>query len=163
MPMLGSSPAPRQAIWKRQNPVDYLDTSLVQDAWETVSSDLSEGKPARLQYIIVEQTNNGATQENVELEITINGVAYTVDLGAIASGERRYVYHNVALTGGVSEFSDSSTQFSVGDNGLSSDKGIPFVAESVGQIRVRQTSNVDGVSAQLEVNIVWDKLTAVIA
>jgi hypothetical protein len=34
----------------------------------------------------------------------------------------------------------------------------PFNAASIGLIRVRQTTAVDGVTAQIEVNIVWDKL-----
>ena len=29
--------------WKTQLPVDYLDTSLTIDTWETVSADLSGG------------------------------------------------------------------------------------------------------------------------
>jgi len=40
--------------------------TLVEDTWETVVANLSDGRPVRLWYIRVEQTNNGATAEDIE-------------------------------------------------------------------------------------------------
>jgi len=145
--------------WQTQLPVDYLDTSLVQNAFENVVADLSAGKPVRLWFITVEQTNNGATIETIELEITINGTAYTWTLVGIASGTETYCFLNEKLTAG-----DFATQFTasvvsalnVGAGDV--DFSIPIMAASVGLIRVRQTTDVDVTSAQIEVNIVWDRL-----
>ena len=69
-----------------QIPIDYIDTTLVQNTWETVDADLSDGAPVRILYVIVEQTNNGATGETIELEMTINGTAYTMTFNNIGSG-----------------------------------------------------------------------------
>jgi len=147
-------------FWKTQLPVDYIDTSLVINTWETVSADLSGGKPARLWYMLVEQTNNGAAAEDIELEVTINGTAYTwigsCDSGTVYGG---YIQYN--LSAGDFVPSLSTTKYTVASPTLSNHVAMPFVASSVGLVRVRQTSAVDGVSAQIEVNIVWDKLVGV--
>jgi len=150
--------SPPNRYWKTQLPVDYIDTSLVQNAWENVVADLSEGRPARLLRIIIEQTNNGATPESLELEITINGTAYVFAL-ACDSDTQYYGYINMNLTAG--DFSPFLTATVV--RPLASHTGVavqsyPFVAASVGLIRVRQTTDVDVTSAQIEVNIVWDRL-----
>ena len=65
------STAPRNMFWKTQLPVDYIDTSLTINDWETIVADLSDGKPAKLLAIIVQQDNNGAAAEDIELEITM--------------------------------------------------------------------------------------------
>jgi len=146
-----------QKTWQSQLPIDYLDASLTINTWETVDADLSEGDPARLVYVIVEQTNNGAAVEDIELEITINGTAYTWTLSGIASGALIYcgISANLA-TGDFETVSQATNPRMV--QALDDDHSHPFVAESIGLIRTQQTSAVDGVSAQIEVNIVWDKL-----
>jgi len=143
--------------WKTQLPVDYIDTSLVQNNWENVVADLSGGKPARLWHIVIEQTNNGLTAEDIELEITINGTAYTVTVTA-DSGTRYYVVCQSDLSAGDFSFGTNTTAVTVGNPGYSTTVAIPFDAQNVGLIRVRQTSNIDGTSAQIEVNIVWERL-----
>jgi len=149
------------SYWKRQLPVDYLDDSIVQNAWETIAADLSGGMPARIFFVIIEQTNNGATAETLELEITINGTAYTLTVAA-DSGVVYYGYCQISLTGGDFTFNFfAAQQYTLGSPGYSTNRNIPFNAESVGLIRVRQTTDVDVTSAQIEVNIVWDKLTRI--
>jgi len=142
--------------WKTQLPVDYIDTSLVINTWETVIADLSGGKPAKLLYIIVEQTNNGTTDEDIEFEITINGTAYTFS-GTMTSGTRYYAFMEENLSAGdfnpVLSSAVRGVNFSPG-----AETATPFIAESVSLIRVRQTTDVDLTSAQIEVNIVWDRL-----
>jgi len=146
-------------FWKSQLPVDYIDTSLVINTWETVSADLSEGKPARLLFIIVEQTNNGAAVETVELEITINGTAYVFTGTNMPSGTVCFGYVTEALLGG-----DFLVALPVGGTVIPAGEGYSatitktFNASRVGLIRARQTSAVDATSAQIEVNIIWDKL-----
>jgi len=144
--------------WKTQLPVDYIDTSLVINTWETVVADLSGGKPARLWFIIVEQTNNGATAENLELELTINGTAYTVSLAAIASGVAQFVNVTHELTAGDFTLAFGTQVGTVGTFDRSPNKSIPFIAENITLIRVRQITDVDITSAQIEVNLVWDRL-----
>ena len=137
--------------WVQQDPVDYDDATLVINTWETVEADLSGGKPAKLLYVSVEQTNNGAAVEDIELEITLNGVANTWTLGGIASGAIHWCTMTIE---GVTSNQTGSIRMPRalvdGDYG-------PLASESIGLIRVRQTSVVDGVSASIEVNIVWDK------
>ena len=142
--------------WQTQLPIDYLDATIVQNVWETVSADLSEGKPARLWYIYIEQTNNGATQETVALELTINGTAYT-DTLTLDSGVRKYVFVQSELAGGDFFLVDNPSAYQV-NSARDADQSAPFTCKSVGLIRVRQTSGVDVVAAQIEVNVVWDKL-----
>jgi len=142
--------------WRTQLPVDYLDISLVINTWETVIADLSGGKPARLWYIIIEQTNNGATAEDLELEITINGTAYTITIPA-DSGTPYYVTMLFSLVAGDFSFEGVTASRSVGDP-VTYYKAMPFVGVNVGLIRIRQTTDVDITSAQIEVNIIWDRL-----
>ena len=94
--------------WKRQPPIDWIDTSIVQDAWETVTSDLSSGKKAKIFVCLVEQTNNGATAEDLEIEITINGTAYTWSLTA-NSGTPYYLFMNATTLSGTDFLESSST------------------------------------------------------
>lgn len=146
-------------IWKTQLPVDYLDTSLTINNFETVNADLGGNDPVRLWYILVEQTNNGATAEDIELEITINGTAYTWT-ASCASGVINFGRFTYQLSAGDFETNLHTTANTVG-GGEDADQSVPFIAETVGLIRVRQTSTVDGTAAQIEVNIKWDKLEAV--
>ena len=147
-------------FWKTELPVDYIDTSLVINTWETVVANLSGGKPARLLYIIIEQTNNGATAETIEFEITINGTTYTKTMTGMGSGTPVYLYFQKDLVAGDLVLLHTTTAFSVGCFALNTGVPVPFNVETVGLIRVRQTTDVDAVSAQIEVNIIWEKLTA---
>lgn len=142
-------------LWEDQDPVDYDDNTLVINTWETVDADLSEGKPAKLDYVIVEQTNDGAAVEDIELEITINGVANTWSLGGIASGAQHYCGLTIA---GVTVDQATNPRMV---RALDDDHSLPLKAQSVGLIRVRQTSVVDGVAAAIEVNILWAKRISV--
>lgn len=148
--------ANKEGFFKAQLPVDYLDTSLVQNTWETVSSDLSKGKPAKLLFIIIEQTNNGASGEDIELEITINGTPYTWTL-TMSNGIKNYCYITKDLLTGDFATSSNTGIYSVGSVGFALETADPFVCSKVGLIRVRQTTDVDGTSAQIEVNIAWEK------
>jgi len=143
-------------FWRTRIPIDYLDTSLTINDWENVSADLSSNVPARLWYIIVEQTNNGAAVETIELEITFNGTARTWTLTGIASGTP--IYCIITANQSASDFETSSTTSAQQVVSLDVDQSIPLAASSIGLIRTRQTTAVDGVSAQIEVNIVWDAL-----
>lgn len=155
---MNKTPGPRR-YWKTQLPVDYLDASLTQNLWETVDLDLSDGEPAKLWWIIVEQTNDGAAVETIELEITINGTAYTWTLTGIASGTPSYCFFAFSLAAGDFNPVASTTARTCG-NPMNGDEAVPFCAESVGLIRVRQTTGVDPTAAQIEVNIVWEKLVS---
>jgi len=141
--------------WKTQLPVDYLDDSLVQNNWENVVADLSGGKPVRFWYVIIEQTNNGATAEDLELEITINGTAYTISVTADDS-QPYFVFLSYSLVAGDFAFGTGTSCRQVLASDI--DQSAPMSCENVSLIRVRQTSDVDGVAAQIEVNIVWDRL-----
>lgn len=145
-------------FWRTQLPVDYLDTTLVINVWETVSADLAGGLPAALLWVLVEQTNNAATVETLEFEITINGTAYTRTLTGIASGAVMSLFMTKDLATGDFDLLSSTSLFTFGSGGVDVDHAYPFKAESVGLIRVRQTTTVDVTTAQIEVNVVWDKL-----
>lgn len=157
--MAGTAGSGATAVYYRQQlPIDYIDTSLVINTWETIVADLSSGRPCQLGHMYIEQTNNGATAEDIELEITINGTAYTWTIAA-ASGTPYYLFISSALTAGDFQTASSATSYSVGTQVSSLYK--PFNAAYVSLIRVRQTSDVDGISAQIEFNLAWDKLVAV--
>lgn len=145
--------------WKTQLPVDYIDTSLTINTYENVSADLSGGKPAKLIYIQVEQTNNGLTAETIVLEVTINGTAYEFT-AALDSGSKYYCRVTESLS--ASDFATQLTAtVSCVGTALDNTKNIPLTAKSVGLIRVKQTTSVDATSAQIEVNIIWEKLVDV--
>ena len=158
--MSRGSGTPQKIYWKTQLPVDYKDTSLTINTFENVVADLSGGKPARLKYFVIEQTNNGATAETVVLEITINGTAYTVSIAAAASGTPYYIHLLADLATGDFTFGSSPNPNTCGTP-YSQYDAVFFCAETVGLIRVKQTTDVDGTSAQIEVNITWDKLVGV--
>ena len=144
--------------WKTQKPIDYLDTTLTINTYEEVTADLSGGRPARLWYILLEQTNNGATQEDLTLEITINGTAYEFTITA-TSGTQYHCIMSYDLTTGDFTPAVTSTDMTVGSS--FTNFAVPFDAASVGLIRVKQTTDVDGTSAQIEVNIIWEKLVPI--
>jgi len=145
---------PKLIEWISQDAVDFIDTSLTINDWSQVIADLSEGIPARLWFIILEQTNNGATAEDIELELTINGTTITWS-GTLDSGTPYLCYvgydNNPYLSAGVN---------SVNNSGYTA-QTVPLNCNSVALIRVRQTTDVDLTSAQIEVNIIWDKLSVV--
>jgi len=143
--------------WKSQLPVDYLDTSLVINTWENVVADLSGGKPAKLWWIMLMQTNNGATNEDLELEITINGTAYTFTITAV-SGTIYYCRFTYEQSAGDFYPLAGTDIVTVGTGVAVAGSPIPFIRENVGLIRVRQTTDVDLTSASIEVNIVWERL-----
>ena len=145
---------PTRKFWKTQKPVDYLDDSLVQNTWENVVADLSEGLPARIWFIILEQTNDGATAEDIELEVTIEGTTKTWS-GTLDSGSQ---YYGFLDKNGDPQFHVANAQCTLRDVQPTGDVAIGGTYRDVGLIRVRQTSDVDGVSAQIEVNVVWDKM-----
>jgi hypothetical protein len=154
-------------IWKDQLPIDFIETTIVINTWNTVIANLSGGDPAMLLYLYFEQTNNGATGETIECEITINGTAYTEAVAGLSSGSIQYVYMEPNLTGGDFTINGSTTATSFGTGSIVPIEGVRpyinnwFIAESIGLIRIRQTSAVDVVSAQIEVNAVWRKLERV--
>lgn len=146
-------------FWKTQLPIDFIDTSLTINDWMEISPDLSEGKPAKLWFLILKQTNNGTSAEDIDLEVTINGTAY-VFTGTLTNATNYYgVIDRNLDTGDFSPILDATANTCIG--AYSNVHAIPFVAESVGLIRVQQTTNVDGTSAQIEVNIAWEKLVNV--
>ena len=147
-----------KSYWQTQKPIDYLDTTLTINTPETVVADLSGGRPAKIWFFIVEQTNNGAAVETLVVHITINGTVYDVTLTGVASGAQSYISCYTDLATGDFNFNDSAAgTYTMGSPGKAN-LAIPFTARSIGLITVEQTSAVDGVSAQIEVNIVWEKL-----
>lgn len=151
----------RRRTFVTQPPVDWIETSLTMLAIETVETDLSEGQPAELYMIIVEQTNNGATAEDIMVNITINGTVVQWDLSGIASGTPQYLQIDKNLSGTTFNPTHGTSARGVLLGTVSSSDILPFVAESVSEITVQQTSTVDAVAAQIEVNIIWAKAEVV--
>ena len=85
--------------WMGHLPIDFLDDTIVQNTWETVSANMSGGEPTKMWFIIVEQTNNGNTDEDIELEMTIDGTAYTGS-ATMTSGTPYYFYATWDLSAG---------------------------------------------------------------
>lgn len=143
-------------VFITQKPIDYIDTTLTVNTFEEVSASLSSGKPAKLWWIIIEQTNNATSAEDISLEVTINGTAYTFTQANAASGTRYYCQINENLDTGDYAVGMGSSARTVGGS-VAGNYAISFTAKSVGLIRAKQTTTVDGTSAQIEVNIVWEK------
>jgi hypothetical protein len=127
--------------------LDY-DTSgtanpLVLNVWYEA---LPVTRNVKAYYLIVEQTNAGATAETIVVELTIDGTVYTWTQVA-GSGTPYYLYFNTvgALTDAVSAHQLLS---------LDADQSEPLETRSL-QIRVRQTSVPDVASAVIEVNMVY--------
>lgn len=149
----------QKVYWKTQLPVDFIDNSLTINDWSEVSADLSGGKPVRLWTIAVAQTNNASSSETVELELILNGTAYTITLTGITSGTVYFNHLKDLLSGGDWVFENTVSEVAAGARII--ENAIPLTVDSVGLIRVRQTSTVDATSAQIEVNITWEKLVGV--
>ena len=137
------SSQPRMSEFKN---LDYINNALTINTWYTP---LDTTKNVKAHYIIVEQTNNGATNEDIVCELTIDGTIYTWTRGAV-SARPYYLFFTAA--GAVTD-TDSKRQVLSFDN----DQSAPLETRSL-QIRVRQTSGVDVVSAQIEVNMVYATL-----
>ena len=124
--------------------LDYINTSLVQNTWYTA---LATTRNVRAWYLVVEQTNNGAAAENIEVELTIDGTSIT-DSQNMNSGDVHYLLLS----------DEGAIQWSVGSVrqilSLDADQSAPLQTRSLG-IRVRQTSAVDVTSAIIEVNLVY--------
>ena len=163
--MLGGSGASLLTYWKTQLPIDYLDASLTINTPEVVSADLSSGKPAKIWVIEIEQTNNGATDETIVLHITMPNpstgaeTVYDVTITTAGDGAIHWVYLNRALATGDYSFITSTSARTMGSNNMAT-TAIPFTAGYVGLITVEQTSTVDVTTAQIEVNIQWEKLSS---
>ena len=121
---------------------------VVINTWYTA---LAVTRNVKAYYLIVEQTNTGATAENVGIELTINGTPIT-GTRTLNSGTPYYIY----LAGGwaITESVVVSQILS-----LDADQSAPLETRSLG-IRVRQTTAVDLVSAVIEVNMVYATLEA---
>ena len=161
----------KPCVFISQLPVDYITTTvedpIILNKWYTAAADLSGGQPAKLWYIQVMQTNTGVAVEDLELEITlpnpVTGVltAYTWALGGVASAVLSYCMIQRTLAAGDFNTYDGIVAFTVGSGVIDADQSVPFVAGSVGLIRVRQTTAVDITAARIEVNVVWEKLTRI--
>lgn len=131
--------------------LDYITTVVVDpiviNDWYTA---LETRRGIKAYYLIVEQNNNGAAAEDLEVELTINGIVYVASLGALVSGTSYYV--NATITAAFSVFATVRQILS-----LDADQSAPLETKSL-KIRVRQTTVVDGVSAQIEVNLVYEEL-----
>ena len=100
-------------------------------------------------YLIVEQTNAGATAEDIVLELTIDGVPFVYSR-LIGSGVPYYYLMN---SSGI--FDSAATVIQL--LSLDFDQSAPLETRSLG-IRVRQTSVPDVASAIIEVNMVYATL-----
>ncbi|GAH47558.1 unnamed protein product, partial [marine sediment metagenome] len=142
--------------WVTQTPIEYADATLVEDVWETVVADLSEGEPGRFWYVVIYQSNTGAAGEDFELEFNFGDAVRTLAVN-LADDTPFYVYENYALLGGemLLEINIAGTFGDAYGEGLA----IPFSFDRCGLIRVRQTSNVDGGAAEVAITIIWDKFT----
>jgi hypothetical protein len=134
--------------------LDY-DTSVVVDpivinTWYTALETTANVKGL---YLIVEQTNNGATAETIACEVTLNGTAYTATLGGAASGGFFYLHFDRL---GALQFNASAIQM----RSIDVDQSAPVESRSM-QVRVRQTTAVDVVSAIIEVNMAYSTLQKV--
>ena len=131
--------------------LDY-DTSvvvdpIVQNTWYVALVPTSNVKAY---YLIIEQTNDGAAAEDIEVELTIDNVAQ-VGSTNMASGTVHYVFLGINGTSGAVATSPRQLL------SLDLDQSAPLETRSLG-IRVRQTSAVDVTSAQIEVNMVYEVL-----
>lgn len=136
-------------MFEYQN-LDYDTTAtanpIVINTWYTA---LATTRNVKSYYLIVEQTNNGATVEDIEVELTIDGTVY-VAATAMNSGALYYANFGIAATFGMTGIVNQLLA-------LDADQSAPLETKSL-QIRVRQTSVVDLVTAQIEVNMVYETL-----
>ncbi len=126
--------------------LDYTNNSLTINEWLTP---LDTALNIKATYLVFEQTNNGATAEDIELELILDGVVRTVSQTA-DSGVRYWII--------INHFNVISTVL-FGQQLMTSDfdQSASISSKSV-KIRVRQTSTVDVTSASIEVNMLYHKL-----
>jgi len=122
---------------------------VVINTWYTA---LAVTRNVKVYYLIVEQTNTGASNEDWELEITHDGTVTVCTGAGIGSGDVAYVYF---LPDGTATPIVQVRQIL----SLDPDQSAPLETRSLG-IRVRQTSAVDITSAIIEVNMVYETLEA---
>ena len=143
-------PQVAKGIFEYRN-LDY-DTSTVVDpivinTWYTA---LLPTEDVKAWYIIVEQTNTGASDEDLEIEFIIDGAVEVFALAGRISGSVYYLLLNHEgnwyTSGSVSQILSRDV-----------DQSAPLETRSLG-IRVRQTSAVDVTSAIIEVNMVYATL-----
>ena len=157
---------PPTKYWKTQLPVDYITTGvadpIVINTWYTVVADLSGGKPCKIHMIQFEQTNNGASAEDIVFEMTVahpvTGVmtALTFTINS-ADGAINNLWLGRNLLGGWFNAQISVQNSTFGYSPAAEVMAIFAAFSAVSLIRVRQTSVVDVTNAQLEVNLTWEK------
>ena len=127
--------------------LDWINTSLTINEWYTA---LATTRNVRVWYLVVEQTNNGAAAEILEVELTIDGAAPITRSVAAVSGTADYIY--IDWNGALVDQAAVVQLLS-----LDNDQSAPLETRSL-QVRVRQTSDVDATSAQIEVNMVYQTI-----
>lgn len=142
----------RPYVWEYRNldwdsATDAGVNPVVINTWYTP---LAVTDDVKAWYLTVEQTNTGATDETLEVELTVNGVAYTI-IWLATSGQTRYV--SFIINGTILAGNTAPNQML----SLDLDQSAPLETRSLG-IRVRQTTVVDAVSAIIEVNMVYATL-----
>ena len=130
-------------MFEYQN-LDYLNDALTINVWYTP---LATTRNVKAYYLIVAQTNNGAADEDIEVELTIDGTVYTV-IKSMISGQ--VYYYRMTPIGTIDPGSTNPYQML----SLDLDQSAPLETRSLG-IRVRQTSAVDATGAVIEVNMVY--------
>lgn len=146
-PGLGFGGGPLRTMYEYQN-LDYFNNAITINDWY---APLAETQDVKAWYLVMEQTNNGAAAEDIEVELTINGGAPIVAaIGAAVSGTPYYI---ILGLWGVAGSTDVPQQLLA----LDVDQSAPLETRSL-QVRVRQTTAVDGVSASIEVNMVYATL-----
>lgn len=135
------------AMFEHRN-LDWISTTVdpivVLDKWYTP---LPTTRNVKAWYLFVEQTNNGATAEDIEIELTLNGIALPTDTRASVSGTP----YAVRIRNENDPFMDAGN-WTLGAQ--DSDQSVPLETRSL-QVRVRQTTAVDVVAANIEVNMVY--------
>ena len=143
--MLSAQSIPRQ-LWEYEN-LDWISTDVdaivIKDKWYEVLS----VRYVKLFYLISEQTNDGAAAETIEVRLTRNGGTPNLNSGARDSGVQ--YHYRFAMEG--SFVIDGSEQQLLS---LDGDQSVSLETESL-LIEARQTSVVDAVSAQIEINGVY--------
>ena len=130
--------------------LDYITSSVVDpiviNTWYVA---LAPTRNVKAWYLIIEQTNDGAAVETIEVELTIDDIVYTDTLAGVASGAINYMTFD---TDGVF----GTTGATIGQLlSLDADQSAPLETRSLG-IRVRQTTAVDATGATIEVNMVYE-------
>ncbi len=122
--------------------IDVPIDPIIQNDWYEALVDLEDVKAY---YLVIEQTNNGAAVEDIEVEITLNGVPYIYAGAAMASGVPAYLRFGITA---VINGPGVPMQMVA----LDADQSAPLETRLL-SIRVRQTTPVDAVSAIIDVNL----------